>query len=175
MTEPRINRYDGERTETLLDALADVYQEVYAEPPYNSGPLFARAAFMERTKSQTPVDGFTLITAETEAMLAGFSFGFSLGTRWWGGQATPPPPEVQGASKFAVIELVVRKQFRGTGLGRTLLTTLLEDRPEEYATLLSVTEAPAHDLYVRWGWYSVGSVQPRPDAPIMDALVLKRR
>lgn len=71
-----------------------------------------------------------------------------------------------------MIELVVRQPFRGSGLGRTLLTTLLAERPEAYATLLSVPEAPAHEMCERWGWQKVGTVQPTPYAPVMDAMVL---
>ncbi|WP_131738931.1 GNAT family N-acetyltransferase [Actinomadura roseirufa] len=172
MTAPQLSRHTGLEASSLLDGIADVYDEVYSEPPYNSGPLFARSAFLERTRSQLGADGFALVTAEVDGKFAGFSFGFSLGSRWWGGDTSSSPPhEIQKATKFAVIELVVRRPFRGSGLGSGLLAELLVERSEEYATLLSVPEAPAHAMYERWNWRTVGTVQPRADAPVMDAMV----
>lgn len=169
----RLVQHTGAETLAGLDALADVYDEIYAEPPYNSGPLFTRSAFLSRTRAQAPTPGFTLITAEdSDEALAGFSFGLPFGRRWWGGEATTPPEELKNATKFAVIELLVRQPFRGSGLGRDLMTALLAERPEDYAMLTSVPEAPAHTMYERWGWHKVGTVQPTATAPVMDAMAV---
>jgi hypothetical protein len=32
--------------------------------------------------------------------------------------------------------------------------------------------APAHGMYEHWGWSKVGTVQPTPYAPVMDAMTL---
>jgi GNAT superfamily N-acetyltransferase len=177
MTTPRLYRHIGAETLLMLDTLADVYDEIYAEPPYSSGPLFARSEFLQRTRSQVHADGFTLITAQAAensatGELAGFSFGLSFGTGWWGGDTTPPPTELNAATKFPVIELLVRQPFRGMGLGRTMLNELLAERPEKYAMLTSVPEAPAHEMYERWGWHKVGTALATPYAPVMDVMTL---
>ena len=67
--------------------------------------------------------------------------------RW--SDSTPPPGEVLESSKFAVIELDVRRSHRGQGLGGKLLEKLLEDRPEKYATLAAIPNSLAHGMYVR--------------------------
>lgn len=164
-----------EAARALSEEYADVYTEIYAEPPYNSGPLYSRGRFLERTGRQVHRPGFELLAAvdvDTRA-LAGFCFGFSFGEGgWWGGETTEPPAEVLTAEKVAVIELVLRKAYRGRGYGKALLEAFLAGRPEPWATLLAHPAAPAHARYERWGWRKVGTVRPAPDAPVVDAMVL---
>lgn len=158
----------------LSDPYGDAYEEIYAEPPYNAGPLFTRGRFVERTVSQVNSPGFELVAAEDHSGLAGFCFGFTMPERrWWRGSTTPPPSEVAQAPKLAVIELILRKRYRGRGTGHRLLDELSESRPEPYATLLSHPDAPAHSLYERWGWRVVGTCQPAPDAPAMDVMLIE--
>ena len=81
----------------------------------------------------------------------GFSFGlpFKEGS-WWSGEATDPPAYLRAASKFAVIELVVRKDWRRMGIGRKLLDGLLAERAERYAILTAMPNAEARHMYGRW-------------------------
>ncbi|WP_327047326.1 GNAT family N-acetyltransferase [Microbispora sp. NBC_01189] len=157
------------------DEYADVYMEIRAEPPYNSGPLYRRDRFLERTHTQAQNPGFTLVAAEDGDTLAGFAFGlpFPAG-RWWGGETTLGPAEVVAADKFAVIELNLREPYRGRGIGRRLLDELMSGRQESYAVLLSLPTAPAHAMYERWGWRVVGTCRPAPDAMVADVMVLDR-
>lgn len=87
MSEAQLSVYTGSEASGILEQVADVYDEVYAEPPYNSGPLFAREEFLQRTDSQLTADGFALITATIDDDIAGFTFGFSWGIA--GGAAKP--------------------------------------------------------------------------------------
>jgi GNAT superfamily N-acetyltransferase len=169
-----LTRHDGSDVDGWLDEIAGLYEVVYAEPPYNGGPLFSRMRFLERTNEQKTAPGFTLVTARAGDDLVGFSFGFTFGAgRWWGGTIRPQPAaEVLAPEKFAVIELVVAKPWRGRGLSSALMTMVLSDRPERYATLLSEPEAPARRIYEHWGWRHATDVRPADDAPWMNALVL---
>jgi len=162
-----LRRHDGTEVDRPLDPIAELYSNVYAEPPYNGGPLFTRERFLERTNRQKDNDGFTLVTAHTGGELDGFAFGFPFPPGgWWRGDTTPQPPaEILQPPKFAVIELVVRKTQRGQGLGRALMNELLDGRPEPYATLLAEPDAPARAMYRRWGWQQIATVQPADDAP----------
>lgn len=161
---------DGRAALDHLDEVADLYLQVYAEPPYNSAPKYGRARFLDRTRQQTLASGFTLITARRRDVLVGFAFGFSMLTGTWWANASSPPPVVLEASKFAVIELVVDRAERGHGIGRALLDDLLGDRPERYATLAAVLGAISYDMYLRWGWMKAGEFRIEP--PFSDALVL---
>lgn len=169
-----VTRGDSNLVLSLLDQMADLYVEVYAEPPYDSGPLWQRDAFLDRTRRQAARPGFAIVLAWSEDKeLIGYSFGlpFEKG-RWWSGNASQPPDEVQSASKFALIELILRKPWRGRGIGRQMHDLLLAGRPEQYAILTAVPTSAARQLYQRWGWSQVGTARHTPDSPILDALVL---
>ncbi|BCB81223.1 hypothetical protein GCM10022251_62850 [Phytohabitans flavus] len=170
----QLRRHDPAEVDRLLDPIVELYSEVYAEPPYNGGPLFSRERFLDRTNRQKDNDGFTLVTAHTGSELDGFAFGFPFPAGgWWRGATTPQPPtEILHVPKFAVIELVVRKTRRGHGLGHFLMNALLDGRPEPYAMLLAEPDAPARTMYQRWGWQQVAAVQPADDAPWLAALVI---
>ena len=71
-------------------------------------------------------------------------------------------PEL-GRPLFYVYELVVLGDLRGRGHGRGLLDLLLDDRHERYAVLAASNDAPARELYRRWGWTKVGSLTAPPD------------
>ncbi|MFF5085473.1 GNAT family N-acetyltransferase [Actinoplanes sp. NPDC000266] len=168
-----LNFWSGSEVVANIQELASIYTEVYAEPPYNSGPLWSAQSFTARTVRQTARDGFSFVAAQQDGELAGFSFGLTFGKgKWWSGTASQPPEGILNAEKFAVIELVVRKDWRGSGIGRSLLRQLLAGRSEEYAILTAVPEAPARKIYSRWGWLRTGTAHHAPDAPIMDALLL---
>jgi GNAT superfamily N-acetyltransferase len=153
-----------------LDELADLYVQVYAEPPYNGGPKYTRHAFLSRTKVQLTRPGFTLITARDTGALIGFSFGFQMSPYGWWANTTEAPLEILRASKFAVIELLVDDSHRGRGIGGSLIGRLLTDRDEEYATLAARPDAAAHTMYLRWGWKTVGHFTTGP--PNSDVMVL---
>ncbi|MBT2207033.1 GNAT family N-acetyltransferase [Actinomadura sp. NEAU-AAG7] len=168
-----VSAHDRSEALDLLDELADLYQQVYAEPPYNAGPKFSRARFLDRTRGQTLASGFRLLVARREAVAVGFAFGFSMMPGAWWANASPPPREVLEADKYAVVELAVSKPERGRGLGRLLLNRLLAERPERFATLAAVLESEAYGMYLRWGWEQVGEFRVEP--PFSDALVLELR
>jgi len=168
---------DGQAALSVLPELTQIYQEVYAEPPYDSGPLWETTSFTERTGRQVHRDGFSMSPARLPSgELIGYSFGLTFPEgRWWSGDATAPPPEILSVAKFAVIELLVRKPFRGHGVGRRLLDELLSERAESYAILTAMPDALAREAYRRWGWRQIGTAHHTPDSPVLDALVLPLR
>ena len=164
----------GRKAQAVLgNEYAGIYLAIRAEPPYNSGPLYTRERFLERTRAQTELNGFELVAVGDGGTLVGFAFGFTMAAgRWWGGEATPPPPEVLDAPKLAVVELDLIKPYRGRGIGKRLLSELLTGRPESQGTLLSRPDTAVHAMYLRWGWRIVGTVRPMPDAEVADAMVI---
>lgn len=154
----------------MLDAIADLYAEIHTETLLDANPLFSRPSFMARIKNEVRQPGFDLIAMTLNDELAGFSFGYPfVDGRWWA-HSTPPPHEVLRASKFAVIELDVRKSHRGQGMGKRLLDELLAVRPEQFATLAAIPDSQAHAMYLRWGWRKVGIIGG--EGPVMDAMLL---
>jgi GNAT superfamily N-acetyltransferase len=169
VSEPVFARLSGAQTLTMLEELADAYEDTYCHEPGHDDPLFSRSSFLVRTEDQARRTGFELVTVRTDNTLAGFSFGFPFGAGGWWAEASKPPEDMLNATKFAVIELDVRPAFRGLGWGKTLLNTLLSERSEAYATLATMPGSRAQAMYARWGWYKVGTIGG--DGPVMDAMV----
>lgn len=170
MTEVTLERHSGAQMLAMLEGIADLYDEIRSEDPSESDPLFSRASFVARTGSQAREPGFELITAIAAGTTAGFSFGYPFPPGGWWADCPPPPQEVLSSSKFAVIELDVRKSHRGQGLAKRLLENLLAGRPEKYATLAATPGSQAHAMYLRWGWYKAGVFET---PPVMDALLVR--
>jgi ribosomal protein S18 acetylase RimI-like enzyme len=173
MTDVLFERHSGEQALAMLEEITDFYEEIHSEDADDeSHELFSRPTFITRTTNQALTRGFELVTARLNDALVGFSFGYPLSPgRWWG-ECTPPPEEVLASSKFAVIELNVRKADRRQGIGKKLIDELLAGRPEKFATLATITGSTANAMYLRWGWYKVGFFLTPPP---MDALVIPLR
>jgi GNAT superfamily N-acetyltransferase len=183
MTNPKVHVTPANVTITqpepdpgLLDTIKPLYTKVYAEPPYHEGPDEIQD-FVDRWNNHSRQPGFSIVLAHHEQDLIGFCFGFPLSanSRWWDGLLDPADPAVtaeDGRRTFALIELAVHATHRRQGIGRALHDTLLTDRSEQRATLLTRPEAvPALTAYTTWGYHRVGHLQPGPDAPVYLAMI----
>ena len=165
-------RHDGTAVERLLTALVDLYAVVYAEPPYQEGP-----EQVERFRTSLPKDaaraGFSLLTADDGGQLVGAAYGWTMpaGT-WWSRADQQPPANVHNADKLAVLEWIVHPDRRGEGIGAELIRSLLEGRPEHFATLASDPRSAARGVYERAGWRQVARTS-LSWGPAMDLLVLE--
>jgi GNAT superfamily N-acetyltransferase len=173
MPDPwKLEPFDGPAFWARLDDILPLYLRVYAEPPYDSGPIWQEEAFLERARKQVDLAGFAGVTAHLPTgELIGFTFGLSFGPDQWWRNGTAPPDGVAAASKFAIIELAVRQDRRGEGLGLGLLRALLARRPEPYATLTAVADAPARQFYEYLGWQQVGQTPRAVDRPAFHVLL----
>jgi GNAT superfamily N-acetyltransferase len=172
MTVEVIESGDGAAFDSILDEVTEVYLAARRDQAHAKAALYTREAFLDRTTLQLGRDGFGATWARVGGELVGFAFGLPLGPgRWWSGNATPPPREMDDVAKFAVIELDVVPQWRSQGIARRLMRALLDGRPEPYAVLTTTPGTPARAMYDRWGWRKVGTAQHAPDAPVMDTLV----
>jgi ribosomal protein S18 acetylase RimI-like enzyme len=170
-------RHGGEQSADLVEQLAPVFAEVYAEAPYHFGSDEV-TLFRERFDVQHKQDGFSLVTAHSQSTLVGFVFGVTLlpTTAWWTRLLTPVTEEMseeRPGRTFAIVELVVRRPWRRRGVARRMHDMLLSDRPEERATLTARPDAsPAQTAYARWGWRKVAEkTNPLPGNPVYDILI----
>jgi GNAT superfamily N-acetyltransferase len=167
-------RYDGSDLLARLGEFTSLYLEVYAEPPYDSGPVWSADAFLDRTRRQTAAQGFSCVAAyDAAGDLIGYSFGLPFAAKQWWANTTATPPELIDSPKFAVIELIVQAHWRGRGIGRRLLDALLSQRSEPYATLTAIATAPARTLYDHLGWTKVADIRPSDQRPPFDVLALR--
>jgi GNAT superfamily N-acetyltransferase len=169
----RIQRYGRETVAALRDELIDVHTDARAE--LLDQPFYTAERFGERLDNYAADPTFTLVTGHADQILVGYAFGGTLtaATRWWTGLRDVSDPDVTtetGSRTFAFRELLVRKPYQRRGYAHQLHDALLADRPEERATLLVRVDNPARNIYLRWGWKVVGTMQPFPDAPIMEAM-----
>lgn len=122
--------------------------------------------------------GFVLAEASHGGFLVGYAFGVPLrpSTSWWRELTTPLPDEVtteHPGRTFALVELLVRPSWRRQGIAATLHDLILEDRPEERATLtVPPTATPAQQAFRKWGWRKIARTRDGgPGAPVSDVLI----
>jgi GNAT superfamily N-acetyltransferase len=168
---------DGHQVHAYLLEYRALYTEVYAEPPYEWGDDHA-TLFAERFQVQRRQPGFALIEAREGTDLAGLAFGVTLqpSTPWWNNLTAPLPAEVTTETPgrtFALVELLVRAQWRRQGIAQAMHDLLLKDRTEQRATLTVLPAAtPAQAAYHKWGWHKVAQKRnPLPGSPLFDVML----
>ena len=170
-------RVGGDEVAERMDELADVFREVFQAPPYEYDEEHVRL-FRDSLEDHRTVDGFALVEARDDKQLVGFSLGIPLKTtrQWWFDMATDVDPELMeeyAGRTFAVIELLVLPQWQGQGVAGRLHDLLLQDRPEQRATLTVEPDADvAQSFYAKRGWRKVArKYNPLPDNPLFDVLL----
>lgn len=151
-----IRRRDAAGLEEIRPQLLTVYAAVYAE---RLGEEFHSVArFDERLGWNAEVPGFAAAVGYRSGAPVGYAFGCTLqpGTRWWNGLRTPPPAgltEETGDRTFALSELMLIDEARGTGVAKLLHDQLLHGRGEERTMLLVEREHPrVRARYEQWGY-----------------------
>lgn len=174
MSDMRYELVDAAGATAYVEALLDLYREVYSEPPYLEGPEHV-ASFGRHLNRELSLPGFALAGAMDGDRLIGVAYGFTLPAgEWMEPSVEEPPAHIYDVPKLNVAEWMVRARYRGTGIGRRLLDMLLADRSESWAVLASNPAAPARHIYERHGWKPAGRIKPK-SMPAMDVLTLALR
>jgi GNAT superfamily N-acetyltransferase len=182
VSEVEFYRVPAEEAGQVADELGEVYKEVFSEPPYEYGDEHVRL-FKDRFAIQHQREGAALVVARDSAgKMAGFAFGLTMPPKapWWTDLTTEVEPgmtdEPPGRT-FVLIELLVRRPWRGAGVATRLHDLVLEDRSGERATLtVQPASGPAQHAYANWGWRKVAQKRnPLPDSPIFDVLIKELR
>lgn len=177
---PTVRIRNAGEAERLIDAICNLYDEVFSAPPFHwTDDESGHHRDMLTSLIAEPT--FGIVTAEVYGQLIGFAYGYQLrpDTRWWNGFRTPLAAELaqeRTGRTFALIDLAVRRTSRRAGVGRQLVSTLLDSRSEERATLS--VQPPAVDaqaFYDRLGWRKVGRKDMPPGAvsPSFDVYVVE--
>ncbi|WP_328871198.1 GNAT family N-acetyltransferase [Streptomyces sp. NBC_00287] len=172
---------DGPAAAQAEDAFRLVYAEAFGEPPYNETADDVAATF-RRFRSQVRRAGFRGALARTEdGEPVGMAYGFSLAPDavWWDRLTEPVPDEMRredGRRTFGLMELAVRRPWRGRGIARRLHETLL-DGIEAERVLLNVhpENEAASAAYRAWGYRKVGEARPQEGAGLHDVMLLGLR
>jgi len=169
-TEITFGLLDGTQAAAHAEDLQALHAEVYGAQPDDG--------FTRRFRVARRQPGFVLAEARHGGYLVGFAFGVPLrpSTSWWRQLTTPLPEEVtteHPGRTFALVELAVRPSWRRQGIAATLHDLILEDRPEERATLtVPPTAIPAQSAFRKWGWRKVARTRDGgPGAPVSDVLI----
>lgn len=151
----RLERLDEPSIDGIREKLVSLYAETHQDLAGNV--FYTTERFADFLVKQRAHPGFEFVGAWVGARLVGAAFGFS----------RPSDDE------FAFCELMVAPDLQRRGLARRLHDELLRLRPESRAALfVRKDNASAQAAYRKWGWTKVRDVQPTPEAPNFDELVL---
>lgn len=176
---PRVifQRYTSESVgEILGSVVAPLYVATHESV---SGKAFYGAdRFISRLQSHAEAPNFELVLAVIDDRAVGQAYGYTLPqeARWWRFLTTPLSKDTiqeDGRRTFALCELMVSPEVQGRGIAHKLHDAILAPRREPRATLLVREEnTAAQEAYAKWGWQKIGKLQPSPDSPNFDVLIL---
>ncbi|MFC5666202.1 GNAT family N-acetyltransferase [Kitasatospora misakiensis] len=166
---------DPDAAARVLDEIAPLYEQVFAEPPYFEGPRDL-AGFLEGYEAFRTMPGFRLVLARSGAALVGFAFGVLLqsDSRWWNGLGLDEGfTRENGHRTFVIREIAVAPEQRRQGLGRELHAAVLEGAQVERVTLAVRPEAQAAmNMYEALGYRNLGDKPPAwKGAPVYRYMV----
>ncbi|MER7273495.1 GNAT family N-acetyltransferase [Dactylosporangium sp. NPDC000244] len=176
MTEPlAITHHPASAVPAMRTDLIEVHTDARAE--LLDQPFYSADRFWERFENYITAPDFHLVVGHIGDVIVGYTFGSPLpaDTKWWQhlqGSDDPDLTRETGQRTFAFREILVRKQFQRRGIAHRLHDALLRGRTEERAALLVRSDNPAGELYRRWGWRQIGFLQPYPDSPRFEAMII---
>lgn len=178
--ELRIARYDAAGTMRLREPLKALYLKSHLDQQCN--PFYSPEQFWERLETlYAPGRGFGTVAGWLDDVMVGYAFGSPRDRTqniWDEVRDTLPDVPIPERPEPVYIfrELAVDPPWQRHGFGRVLHDALLDDRPERLAHLLVRPDnVAARSAYLSWGWRKIREIQPFPDAPVMDAMVLRLR
>jgi ribosomal protein S18 acetylase RimI-like enzyme len=153
----------SEEATPFTDDILRVYRESFSGEPHNQSELAVRAFETDIFPRHLRREGFSLCTArDAVGALVGFCYGYigEHGQYWTDYVAARIHPSLEKAwlgGHFEVAQLAVQPDARGKGLGRSLLTTLLDSRGEDRVALQALAQdSPALALYESLGFGPFG-------------------
>jgi ribosomal protein S18 acetylase RimI-like enzyme len=145
-------------TDAVIERAADAYLAGFSGPPYFETEA-DRFGFIDRVRRYALRDGFRLAIASIDDSPVGV--GLAVIGRpgdWWRDQVASQLTETEvrtwlGEGALELVNLAVRPERRGLGVGAALHDALLARPPVPTAVLTAdVAATPARHLYASRGW-----------------------
>lgn len=161
--QPLLQRFRLGDLEYVRPVLVELYAECYAAG--RKTQFYSNEQFLERLTDHAG-PGWEAVVGYSQGRPIGYSYGCPLpaNTVWWDAAQPRLLPELtveDGQRTFAVLQLMVRANWRGTGLARRLHDSLTRGRAERRVTMLVDDEhEKVSELYEQWGYVSVAHCQP---------------
>ncbi|MGH3972362.1 MAG: GNAT family N-acetyltransferase [Pseudonocardiaceae bacterium] len=173
-----LTSYDADTAQQQFPVVEALYQEVFAEPPHSEGAEEFELFATRWWPKQSAQPEFQLIVATLGDEPVGCTYGHRLppDTAWWKGAVEPLPEdlteEYEGRTA-ALIEMMIRSDYRRRGIAAALHRAFCESRAEQRVTLtVRPDNDPARAGYAKWGYRKVGQIRPARRAPVYDAMIL---
>jgi GNAT superfamily N-acetyltransferase len=171
-----VGYYTAADLPAIEDKLLAVYAEVYQREAA-ADPFFSIDSYTQRLHAHATAPRWGCAFGDIDGEPVGYAYGFARTASYaWNGLLTLVPTDQlteTDTRTFALCEVMVRAPWRGKGIARTLHDELMSHRAEERSHLLVEQEHPkVRALYERWGYRWMGVMQPYPDAPRYDSMIL---
>jgi ribosomal protein S18 acetylase RimI-like enzyme len=151
----QLDRYDVGGVDAIYPEMVQLYADTHEDLAANS--FYGTERFAADFVKQRAHHGFELVAARIDGKLVGVVFGFT---------------EIPG-EQYALCEIMVSPGHQRQGIAKRLHDELLRLRPEHRADLyVRKDNAPAQAAYKKWGWTKIGDVQPTPQSPNFDEMIL---
>jgi len=139
------------------DELVEIYAEAFSQPPWSEEPSRVEM-FRRHIPAYSRRKGFAAVFAEGDGQIVGFALGARLtSAAWWwkdvASRLSGSEVETWLADCYELIEIAVRPQVQGKGIGAGLHDRLFENVTTKTALLSTHPKADrALSLYRNRGW-----------------------
>lgn len=162
----KVDLLDPTEAEGLADEIRALYRHAFSASNWDKSERGILAFENDIFPRHLKREGFSMTAAHNDAgALVGFCYGFigEHGQYWTDYVAARIHPSLEKAwlgGHFEVTELAVAADERGKGLGRALLTTLLNSRGEDRVALQTLEkDSAALPLYESLGFTAFGEFE----------------
>jgi ribosomal protein S18 acetylase RimI-like enzyme len=149
---------------TLAGEILTSYRTAFSTSHWETNERGIRAFETDIFPRHLKREGFAMTVAHNaEGKLVGFCYGYigEHGQYWTDYVAARIHPSLEKSwlgGHFEIAELAVEHEERGKGLGRALLTRLLDSRGEDRVALMTLDkDSPAKPLYESLGFTAFGA------------------
>ncbi|WP_326596565.1 GNAT family N-acetyltransferase [Streptomyces sp. NBC_01803] len=158
--------------QTLLDVYAEVWAQEAAEDPFFSLPRFEERLLGHATEGE-----WRCVIGEIGQQVVGYAYGRRDNLQEWESVLHPISQDVADYGRqgtWGLCEIMVRSPWRGQGIGYAIHRELTRQQKGPRTSLLvDSRRSDTRAVYERWGYRKVGQMQPGPDSPLYDAMVLE--